>query len=397
MTVIWALAAVVFSALAVHLTTIGLFLERLKHGGSNPGFLGLPRVSLLRPVCGQDAFDEETLGSSFAQDYPDYEIIFCAPSEKDGSVPLVRRLIAAHPATRARLLIGEAAITGNPKLNNLWKGWRAADTDWICMTDSNLMLPKDYLRIVVSSWGRDTGLVSSPPIGMRPDGLAGSMECAILNSNQARLQFAAGSLGHAFAQGKTLFWNRSMLNKAGGLAALGRFLAEDVNATKLVRGQGLKVSLTPLPFAQPIGRRSMSDVWERQLRWSRVRRDGFPWLFAIEILNGPVVALLALAAACLLAHGSIAIIIPFLAIWYGAEIHLMRRAGWPAHWRDIAALPLRDLALPVLWGATFLQRDIQWRGTRMAPPEAIDVVPADLLPADVFPADIFPVPAERVP
>ena len=361
--------AVALMFLAAHLVTIGLFLRRLVPGQAQPATLGLPRVTLLRPVCGVDQFDAETLGSSFTQDYPDYEIIFCAPSATDPAVPLVRALIAAHPTVPAQLLVGDAAVTGNPKLNNLWKGWQAAGSDWVCMTDSNLLLPRDYLRCVVSAWGPDTGLVSCPPVGSRPDGLAASLECAILNSNQARLQFASGSLGQAFAQGKTLFWNRDMLNRAGGIAALGRYLAEDVNATKLVRAQGLRVSLTPLPFAQPIGRRSFATVWNRQLRWSRVRRDGFPMVFATEIANGAALPFLTLVAAMLVLSWSPALIFAYAAIWYAAEIYLIRRAGWPSGWRDLLALPARDALLPVLWAGTFLQRGIEWRGTVMPPPQ----------------------------
>jgi ceramide glucosyltransferase len=55
----------------------------------------------------------------------------------------------------------------------------------------------------------------------------------------------------------------------------------------------------------------------------------------------------------------------FAALWYGAEVLLIRRAGWPGAWRDLAALPVRDALLPILWGATFLRRGIEWRGNVM--------------------------------
>lgn len=367
-----AIIALAAALLAAHLLTVGLYLVRLRRNReprrAQPprAFIGTPRLTLLRPVCGREAFDRETLESSFAQDYPDYEVIFCAPSPNDPAVPLLRELIAAHPERPARLFTSERRITRNPKLNNLWAGWQAAEADWVCMADSNLRLPADYLATVVAAWDRETGLVSSPPVGERPDGLAGSLECAFLNGNQARLQLASDSLGSAFAQGKTLFWNRRMLDGAGGLEALGRYLAEDVNATRLVHGAGLKVRLTPLPFAQPIGRRAFRDVWKRQLRWSRVRRDGFPWLFAAELLNGPLAPFLLTGIAADRLH-SVALLPAVVALWYGAEIVLMRRAGWPSAWRDLLALPLRDLLLPVLWLATFLKRDIEWRGNAISP------------------------------
>src|SRR5947209_17509166 len=77
-----------------------------------------PAVSLVRPLCGIEAFSEETLRSTFALNYPDYEIIFCVQRGNDAVVPLVERLIAEHPGAHARLLIGEDPISSNPKLNN---------------------------------------------------------------------------------------------------------------------------------------------------------------------------------------------------------------------------------------------------------------------------------------
>src|SRR5499426_4654854 len=66
-----------------------------------------PPVSLIRPVCGLENFSEQTLGSAFRLDYPNYELIFCVEQGSDAIVPVVNRLIAAHPNVRARLIIGK--------------------------------------------------------------------------------------------------------------------------------------------------------------------------------------------------------------------------------------------------------------------------------------------------
>lgn len=366
-----AVGAVVLAALmlAAHLVSIGIVLSRFagaRRALTRPAE-PLPPVTLLRPVCGRDAFDAETLGSSFLQDYPQHELIFCAAREDDPAVPLVRRLIAAHPGVPAQLLIGDDAISGNPKLNNLEKGWRAARTERVAMADSNLLLPPDYLRILAASWQKGVGMVSSPAFGTRPEGFWGALECAFLNGNQARLQLAADSLGIGFAQGKTIYASKPMVDAAGGLAALGRDLAEDVAATKLVRRAGLRVRLTPVPFAQPIGRRSFAAVWSRQLRWSRVRRSGFPAIFLIEPLNGAALPLAATAAAAALGAVPGWVLPAYAALWYGAELWFLRRAGWPGGWRDLLAMVLRDALLPALWLATFRSRSIVWRGTAMRP------------------------------
>lgn len=368
----WFLVAAALACLVFHFATVGLYLARPRRPRRTGGVIGLPPVTLLRPIRGDDPFDAETLGSSFTQDYPDYEIIFCVDSADDPAAVVARRLIAAHPQARARLLVGANAITGNPKLNNLWKGWRAARHDWVCMTDSNLDLPADYLRTIVGSWDAGCGLVSCPPVGTRPEGMAGRLECAFLNGNQARLQFAGDSIGAGFAQGKTLFFNRDWLNRAGGLAALGHELAEDVNATRLVRADGLHVRLAPRPFAQPIGRRTLRAVWDRQLRWSRLRRAGFPGLFTLEILNGPLAPMLGLGAGTAMLDtapaGVAAAVVACAGLWYGAEALLLRRAGWPAGVRDLAVLPVRDLLLPALWVASFGGGGIEWRGNAVAAP-----------------------------
>ena len=370
-----ATAATVFMIL--HLGAIWLYLRRIERPKEAAGVIGQPFVTLLRPVCGLDAFDEETLQSSFNQAYPRYEIIFCAQTRDDPAIALVNRLIARNPQVPARVLVGYDRISGNPKLNNVWKGWNAASGDWICMTDSNLLLPPDYLATVVGSWGPATGLVSAPPVGIRPENVGGLLECAFLNSNQALLQYAAASVGPAFAQGKTLFFNKPLMEQAGGLWALGHTLAEDAAATQVTRDLGREVTLTPLPFAQPIGQRSLSQVWGRQLRWSRVRRDAFPMLFVFEVFNGGVVPIAMATAALALTGADPAFAIAYAAVWYLSQMFLASHAGWPTGPVASLLLVLRDLMMPVIWVTTFLRRGFDWRGTRMAPKSSTDIVPAE--------------------
>lgn len=319
-------------------------------------------VTLLRPVCGVDRFDPVTLESSFHLTWPRYEVIFCAARADDAAVPVVQALIARYPGIPARLLIGDEPMSGNPKLNNLAKGWRAAAGDRVVMADANLLLPPEYIERLMAVDSPDAGLVSSPPIGTEADGLWAEVEAAFLNGNQARLQLLADSLGFGFAQGKTLMWSRDFLEANGGLPALGRNLAEDVAATKLVRAAGRRVRLSHLPFAQPIGRRDLSPVLARQVRWSKVRRDGFGLLFLTEPLNG---ALLPVLAATLAAGpwGGAGV----AAVFYGAELILCRKMGWPVGALSLPAMMLRDAMIPVIWLATFKGRGIVWRGTSMAP------------------------------
>ncbi len=229
-----------------------------------------PPVTILRPACGIENFVEETLRSSFAVDYPEYELIFCVADPTDPVVPLIRRLMDEHPAVPSRLLLGDDRISINPKLNNLVKGWHAAKHDWIVMADSNVLIPHYYIDQMLARFRPDVGLVCSPALATQPVGGAAELEVAFLNTHQARWQMLADALGFAYAQGKTMFWKRAILNDNGGIEALARRTAEDIASTQLVRGAGYKVRLVKHPFPQPLGERTFAQVWRRQQRWMRV-------------------------------------------------------------------------------------------------------------------------------
>jgi ceramide glucosyltransferase len=326
----------------------------------------IPSVSIVRPLCGIDNYAADTLRSTFELDYPHCEILFCVASSTDPVLPLVRDLMAKNLGAPAELLIGDDRASMNPKLNNVLKGWHAASHDWIIIADSNVLMPRDYIQRLFASWRADTGLVASPPIGCRPDGIWAEIECAFLNTYQARWQYLIESFGFGFAQGKTMLWRRADLERAGGIEALAKEVAEDAAATKIVRDAGLKVRLIDQPLAQPLGRRSATEVWNRQLRWARLRRASFLMYFLPEILSGGVLPMI---AAALLAH---AFALPlglcvgaFAAFWYSSEMILAAAAGWHVP----VLYPLyglaRDLLLPALFVSALRGSDFVWRGNEM--------------------------------
>ena len=368
---ILAAEALAFVATTVHVVSTLTAIIRCK-SRSSPlhASKSAPPVSLVRPVCGLENYVEETLGSAFTLDYPDYEILFCVASEQDTVVPVVRRLIAAHPHVPARLLIGNEKISDNPKLNNLYKGWRAAAHDWIVLADSNVFMPGDYIQRMMSAWRSDTGLVCSPPVGCRPDGLWAEIECAFLNTYQARFQYAADTFGSGFAQGKSMLWQRGMLEQAGGIRALASELAEDAAATKVVRSLDLRVRLVDAPFEQPLGHRSAAEMWRRQVRWARLRRTSFKAHFVPEILSGAIWPIAAFAVAS--GQGELPLIGVAMAaaVWYGSEVALAWASGWHlSAWSPLAYV-LRDLLLPAVWIDGWRGSAFVWRGNQMRPVES---------------------------
>jgi len=364
--ILWIVLGAAFCAIAfaAHLTSIVTVIARVR--SRRDGGMAAEAVSILRPVCGIDNFVEETLRSTFLLDHPRYEIIFCVADRDDPAIPIVQKLIEEHPAIDARLLIGNTRLNANPKLNNLVKGWHASRHDWVLMVDSNVLMPRDYVARMFQAWRADTGLVCSPPLGCAPANLWAELECAFLNSYQARWQCFADSIGLGFAQGKSMLWRRDLLDAAGGIAALARELAEDAAATKIVRGLGLRVRLVGRPFAQPLGYRSLAAVWHRQIRWARLRRITFKWYFLPEIFSGACAPFVVAAATAAAAGWPVAgSVLPFLVAWYAAEALLAFLAGWPLSPRVIATWMLRDALLPLLWVAAWAGNEFEWRGNAM--------------------------------
>lgn len=362
----WAAILFCAAAVSIHLFSTLIAIVRCRPSGVLEPLRSAPAVTVLRPICGLDQYEELTLRSGFELNYPHYELIFCCANTGDPVVPLVRKLMAAYPHVDAKLLFGEDKSTPNPKLGNLIKGWYAAGHHWIVMADSNVLMPPDYLQRLFRGWRADTGLMCSPPVGCMPQGFWAQLECAFLNSYQARWQYTAEGVGLGFAQGKTMLWRRADLEKAGGIRALAAEIAEDAASTKVVRQQGLRVRLVREPFGQPLGRRTARQVWDRQLRWARLRRATFPAFFIPELFSGSVPPLLAAAyGADAVGLSAEWLLAALCALWYGSEAVLTKAARWHLSATSPLAWVLRDLALPGLWVNAWLGRSFSWRGNEM--------------------------------
>jgi ceramide glucosyltransferase len=368
MTAIYAAAFFCLLLIGLNMLSIGIAMARARPPrGPVPAPDPAPAVSIVRPVCGLDNFCEETLRSSFLLDYPAFEVIFCVARAHDPIVPVVRRLIAANHRVPARLIVGDEKVSQNPKLNNCVRGWDAAVHDWIILADANVLMPKDYIQRMLQNFGPDTGLVCSMPLGSRPQNLWAELECAFLNTFEARWQYAGEATSGGFAQGKNMLWRRDVIEAGGGIRALGAEIAEDAASTKLVRGQGKIVNLVDCPFEQPLGRRALRDVWMRQVRWARMRRKTFPLFYAPEIFAGAALPCLVAAYAAYAMDWSIALTVFAVALaWYLPETLLAPAVRWHFSWRMPLLFLLRDLMLPVIYFDAWFVDNFVWRGNAMS-------------------------------
>ena len=325
-----------------------------------------PPVSIIRPLRGVEEFSSETLESLFCLDYSTYEIIFCLQSEADPIIPLLKKIINIYPNCDTTVLVGDDKISANPKLNNCLKGWSAAKYEYIVLSDSNVLAPADYIQTMLATFKEDTALTVSMPIGSRPITLWAYVECAILNTFQARWQYGAEAIGIGFAQGKNMMWRREVLDRVGGIEALSREIAEDAAATKIIRDQKMKIRLVDMPFEQPLGHRTFKDVYSRHSRWARLRRATFPWHYAPEFMNGSAVAVLSGAyAAWSFGYDPGLSSLSILLLLYSAEAMLAGQCGFYLDSYTLLSLFLRDLLLPVMYFDGLLFDNFKWHGESM--------------------------------
>lgn len=359
------LAAMLVIALVLHFATAIVTGLRLRVGSASEihGDRRRPPVSLVIPVAGLQQSEIETALSAFDILYPNFELLFCAFEDDEPRLASLRLKMAASPHVKAKLLIGRAYMSANPKLDNIEKAWSSAQAEMIAMIDGNVAFPPDVLDRLLAVWDTSTGLSSSPPIGVKPVGLWAEVECAFLNTFQARWLLSADYVRGGFAHGKAMLLRRDLLVDRGGLRGLSFDLAEDSAATKIVRAAGLKVRMVDRPLEQPLGRRSVGQVWRRQLRWAQLRRRSFPFVFLCEglaTLAAPLLAGLGLASLVGWSFGWT--LLSIAAAWYGVEAALALAVGWPWSPLSFVACVLRDGMALAIWPIALAKRRYDWRG-----------------------------------
>jgi ceramide glucosyltransferase len=312
-------------------------------------------------LCEDSELLSLTLESLFQLNCTDYEIIFAAEPNARDAIRVAETLCQRYPHISSNIVVVAANYCVNPKLNNVQKGWLVATGEWVLMTDCNMLLPADAIQRLEARWNATVGMVCSPPAGTRPGNFSAEVECAFLNQFEAKWQLLADRFGYGFVQGKVMFCHKMQFDALGGLLALDLDSCEDAAATKLIRRAGLHVRLVTKLFEQPLGDRSLKNVWKRQLRWAKLRRVTFPLWYAMEVLVTPIPFVIgALCASHLLWP-----VLTFIA-FYVTEIGFAKRAGWHLSWKTPAAMLVRDVLMVGVWIAGWFGDEFQWAGQSLA-------------------------------
>ncbi|ORX58991.1 glucosylceramide synthase [Hesseltinella vesiculosa] len=250
------------------------YTHKPKPKSSSLPLTDIPGVSILRPLKGIDLELESNLRSSFQQKYPKFELILSVASSNDPVIPLVERLMKEYPRVDSRLIIGDKQVGINPKINNLLSSYNTAKYDIVWILDSNVHVDHDTLgRSVDLLQQPGIGLVHHLPMAMRPTSFAAQVEQAFLNTNHAKMYVAINAAGVASCvMGKSNLYRRSDLDKVGGLAAFGKYMAEDNIVGEALWSLGLRHAMSADMACQSLGSLTMNEYSARRARWVRLRK-----------------------------------------------------------------------------------------------------------------------------
>lgn len=319
-----------------------------------------PAVSILKPVSGLDTGFENAILGHALQDYPEFEILFGVHDLDDPAVPAILTLFEQHPDIQIRL-IPCATKTPNGKVGILIDLLREARYPVLVVNDSDISVPKNYLRRVVGRLVmRKAGLITCL-YRATASSAAGLWEAFGISIDFVPSTLVAPLVGiRDFGLGSTLCFRREDLEKAGGFEAVSNYIADDYQLARRITAIGGRALMSEVVVQTNLSEPSWREVWKHQVRWARTirvsRGDGFLGLPITHAGLWIVLALFSnlwsLALMLYLARVAMAIMGGFVAL-----------ESWLALLLSPLA-PLWDLWAFVVWLTAFTGRTVEWRGER---------------------------------
>jgi len=344
----------------------------------------LPKLTAIVPIKELDGCFEQAQSSLFSQNYPNLEILVASAEKQSPALNATKSICERHPEADSRVVCSSVERAVSPKLNNLWLPIVEARHDVILTKDSNVVLREGDVASFARHLTDGVGLVSAVPTVTNPASFAAWVEASTINGYFARVLMLARLLGMGFGCGKIMLFRRSSIERAGGLQNLAWALGEDAAMTAAVAHLGLKTVLADRVTEQPLGRRSWSEVWNRQLRWRLIWRFQAPAVFAGSLLTSAMPAAIAAALAAPVLGFAPAILAGLtLTAWLGAEVALSLARGWPvSFWSPLAFLG-REILEMLVWLRALTTSEVKWAGVvyRLGKPSAETATPASLSPA----------------
>ncbi|MES2221197.1 MAG: bacteriohopanetetrol glucosamine biosynthesis glycosyltransferase HpnI [Acidobacteriota bacterium] len=356
----------VYTALA--LLAIRRFRRR-EVDGSAAAFT--PAVSLLKPLHGAEPDLEVHLATFFQQEYPTYEILFCARQPDDAGLVAARNVAARFPNVPVQFLSSGEPTMPNAKILSLEKMAAAAKYDLLMVSDSDVRVDRNYVRDVMAPFAdASVGAVTCLYRGVAAQGgLWSRIEAAAMSVEMTAGVLVADMLeGMKFALGPTMAIRRSCLNEIGGFLPMGDYCADDFLLGNWVAERGHTVVLSRHVIDHVVLHADFWPSMQHQARWMKSTRFSRPkghlgtaltfsvpfGLLTAAALCGlrPIHWLLWAGAALLWTIGS------RMTLAFAISRNVVREKSALA---SVLLYPVRDLLGILFWAASYCSRNVLWR------------------------------------
>jgi ceramide glucosyltransferase len=327
-----------------------------------------PPVSLLKPLHGSEPDLESHLQSFFEQQYPKFEIIFCARSEQDPGLEVARQVAARYPAIRSKFLCSGSAPYANAKVWSLERMQSVAAHRFFVISDSDVSVTPDYLRAVMAPFADErVGMVTCLYRGVADSSFWSQLEAVGMSVEMSAGVLVAEMLeGMKFALGPTMVVRRDCLDEAGGFRAIGPYHADDFMLGNRISATGQRVVLSTHTIEHHVLNSSFLPSVLHQVRWMQSTRFSRPkGHFGTALTFSMPYGLLA-AGVALAFHRPLLGAMLFLWSWasrvaLGALVGRLVVAE-PRLLHSALLYPLRDLLGFCYWVASYVSNQVKWRG-----------------------------------
>jgi ceramide glucosyltransferase len=334
---------------------------------TRPGFT--PPLTLLKPLAGAEPDLEKHLASFFEQDYPEFEILFCARQPDDAGLEIARRVAGRYPQISAKFFSTGDPPYINAKVASMELMEKSAAYDILVISDSDVRVTPDYLRAVALPFSdAQVGGMCCVYRGIAAgDGLWARLEAVGMSVEMTAGVLVARMMeGMQFVLGPTMAFRREAIRQMGGFKVTADYCADDFVLGNETYKLGQTVVLSHHAIDHIVINLSPMASLKHQVRWMKSTRFSRPkGHFGTALTFSMPFGLLGLGAGVLFGHvwWGVAMLAWAVASRLAISIAVGRMVVCDPSWFNLLVLyPVRDWMGFFFWAASYMGSRILWRG-----------------------------------
>jgi ceramide glucosyltransferase len=300
------------------------------------------------------------------QDYPEYEIIFALQDHNDPAYKIARKIKDKYPETHISIIVEKCEAGLNPKVNNLIPAYKTSVHDYVLISDSNIMVDKNYLKEIVKYMeDPDVGVVSNIIKGIGGNTIGSIFENLHLNSFiMGGVCFLNRFLKMPCVVGKSMLMRKNDLEAIGGFEAVKDVLAEDYVIGERIYKMGKKVVLSSYAI------NNVNEYWgirrflNRHTRWGKLRWRLGGIKYISELIVNPVFMSFIPIMLLGISRMTVSFILFTAFIKIIGDLYLKKTINSNSNPLVYLLSPVKDIIIGFIWFVPMLSRSVVWRGNR---------------------------------